>query len=250
LREKLTDPGSFWDVKETIDHLYDLIHVREEGGVGCQSSRPPDVTISSPGSAQLSNSTNSTTTENSGISQALPCTGPAFTSTPKTGPATATPPRYAQIRSKPKTAPICEYRDPSDSQMHIYSELSSGPKTSSTGTSMGGGGVMTRPRPNPTSPFICEYTEPKDVQTHVYAELNSLPPSVRPPLPPVSHKPGKSFSVQRQRPRPLVLGPPQNHTLNHSGSTTVQVPGLDSPCPNSPSCQQRPLPSIPAPFSN
>ncbi|CAG7827586.1 unnamed protein product [Allacma fusca] len=152
LREKLSRPDSFWDAKETIDHLYGLIQVREQSSNNTLSS-PPDVT--------MCNTTGTPTHKYS--TTFLPSNHDRKLTSASLSHNPTNNSRYAAIRQKPKTATLCEYRDPSDSQVHIYSELNHQPSQQRQSHLRG-----------LTLPVVCEYNEPKDVQTHVYAELMNL----------------------------------------------------------------------------
>lgn len=237
LREKLTDPESFWDAKETIDHLYDLIHVREDG-----VPSPPDVTVL-PSAAALEKgkvqSTRSTSTTNKDFQNLNPSHSIAAAQRCQ-----ALAPRYAQIRSKPKSAVLAEYRNPSASPSNIYSELSQQEREFQAQNGHAdmnpeiGHSLLT---PNCSHPEMCDYTEPKDVQTHVYAELNSFPTRSTHSGPSFPHT-HATFCVQRARPIGRLTTPP---TVPVQDKKTAQGTEASS----SPSCQQRPLPSIPPPFS-
>lgn len=213
LREKLARPDSFWDAKETIDHLYDLIQVKE---LNSGLSSPPDVTMcngqsTTASTARLLPSTSSSPVQmtSTGVSVSIGGSDPQLLPNnsndsspvsdtppplPSTSPPTGVPnlQRYAHVRNKIKTAPLCEYADPSDSSMHIYSELTpqvppDGKGRSPSKEKLTSPKHASRNKESPShkksflsptrrllhnGPILCEYTEPKDVQTHVYAELS------------------------------------------------------------------------------
>lgn len=290
LREKLSKPDSFWDAKETIDHLYDLIQVKERNS---GLSSPPDVTMcngqtsTTASTARLLPSTSSSPVAqitSAGVSvsiggsdsQILQTSNPPsnasspVSDTPPPLPATSPPSgvpllqRYAQIRNKVKTAPLCEYADPSDSSMHIYSELTPQPtpeglKHVNSNLSISKTSHSTSTDPSPThkspdlpkvssklnllsanrlpsmnGPILCEYTEPKDVQTHVYAELSSNSSSHPPKSQPSSKSssPVKSQSMKSVGPSP--------YKQSHVNTITIAVPPPPIAIPHSNSFHNSP----------
>lgn len=195
LRGKLAHSDSFWDAKDTIDHFYDLIQVK-----ACNNT-----TLSSPPDVTMCNTGNSPTKADKILNQAEPVI--------ETNQKPVPLPRYAQIKNKPKTAAICEYGDPSDSQMHVYSELNLAfPQTPTQKVN------TEATETKRIRPVVCEYTEPKDVRPHVYAELGTS--TNTPQLP--YHQ-----SLQRS--------PAQFQTQEHNFLSL-----------NTASTQMRPLPSIPS----
>ena len=198
LREKLSGTESFWDAKETIDHLYDLIQVKEKNRL---LSSPPDVTISCEKSSGPADEgvNNASTNTNSQTPVGV---------------------RYAQIRPKQKGAAVCEYGDPSDSTTHIYSELTPHQR---------GEDRLPPAVPNNVHmrfPPVCDYTEPKDAQSHVYAELFAgaiMPPgpenAVRIPVQNANNATFSSFgNGNRHRGRMTssatnTAGPPQGRSF-------------------------------------
>ncbi|CAL8116090.1 unnamed protein product [Orchesella dallaii] len=281
LREKLSRPDSFWDAKETIDHLYDLIQVKE---LNSGLSSPPDVTMcngqsTTASTARLLPSTSSSPVAqvtSAGVSVSIGGSDPIMLQTINTSasnvssPVSDTPPplpstsppsgmpqiqRYAQIRNKAKTSPLCEYADPSDSSMHIYSELTPNLETDSAGTTLtacSSNGKIPSPSHRsqskdkspvkskffggPRSPFhngpiLCEYTEPKDVQSHVYAELANSSSQTKPQVSKsVTSSPVKTSSVK----------PKQPLLLSHSNTITIAVPPPPISIPHSSSFHSSP----------
>lgn len=299
LREKLSRPDSFWDAKETIDHLYDLIQVKE---LNSGLSSPPDVTMcngqsTTASTARLLPSTSSSPVAqitSAGVSVSIGSSDPqilqcSVSNSSNSSPVSDTPPplpttsppkevpllqRYAHIRNKAKTAPLCEYSDPSDSSMHIYSELSPQPhpegsskspgksaQASTSHSSNGSNKNLASPsnlsQPNKESPshknsflsanrrpavhngpILCEYTEPKDVQTHVYAELSNNP------LPPKSSSPSKTGSPVKSLnsgTKPVGVSPSkQPISESHVNTITIAVPPPPISIPHSNSFHNSP----------
>lgn len=297
LREKLSRPDSFWDAKETIDHLYDLIQVKELNSSSGLSS-PPDVTMcngngqsTTASTARLLPSTSSSPVAqitSAGVSVSIGGSDPnilqqsSIATSNDSSPTSDTPPplpstsppkiggvpllqRYAQIRnSKPKTAPLCEYADPSDSSMHIYSELT--PQTPNTKGSDGNANKkspshsindkkkLASPRESPShknsflsatrrppmnGPIICEYTEPKDVQTHVYAELSNNPTTSSSKSQPSSAS-GSPVKVANQSGLKSTGTSPYKQPVNHVNTITIAVPPPPITIPHSNSFHNSP----------
>ena len=259
LREKLSRPDSFWDAKETIDHLYGLIQVREQQQQQQQSSNsplssPPDVTMCNIGTSTIYSSKGpptshppppplATMSKSVSTSPLVPGKGVTAMANPYSihppPPPSATT-RYAQIRSKPKTATtLCEYRDPSDSAIHIYSELNQShlrnnslQQTTSQPQQQPQQSLRLPPHRVPL-PILCEYNEPKDVQTHVYAELTNCNNSVQQPI--------GSNSVRV----PIVLGGNNITSADTDRADYSHRPTPIMRTPNTFSTMQRPLPDIP-----
>lgn len=125
--------------------------------------------------------------------------------------------------------------------MHIYSELSPNQINNNRASTAS----------TATQAYLCEYTEPKDVQTHVYAELNSDTPSPeqRSPNPMTPQDQNRTFFSPPTTSTPVGqtqrFDYPNSNFLTPKNSAQIQTQILDTPCPSTPPCQQRPLPSIP-----
>lgn len=232
LREKLSKPDSFWDAKETIDHLYDLIHVRDQVPI----SSPPDVTCNdnrggSDGLEPSVRNTNTASTDslkplvtprrNIKVQQPVPVDRSSQRRSMST---------FAQLTPSPtKTVGV----GPSNSNSHIYSELSAVQRerrnlaaTSPTTSS---------PPPLPTSspPRLCDYTDPRDFQTHIYAELMCAA-ARNPDLSPYSAR--QQLSTNSSDNNPVIFGDnyeSQAHPttssviLNNSPQHTNNLNGLN-----------------------
>lgn len=172
LREKLDDPENYSEARDMIEHLYDLIKVEES----CNQNYTDSTLIELDDVEDEREGGNVYDVIKVPVKPKIFCVPKEKKSFVSVGTRAPSPDKLLPVAlgcvdsRKRRPAIVCDYTEPKDRQLHLYSEL--------------GGGT---PPPTPARPLsflrsisetilpspsiLCDYTEPTDTAVHVYSEL-------------------------------------------------------------------------------
>lgn len=172
LREKLDDPENYSEARDMIEHLYDLIKVEES----CNQNYTDSTLIQLDDVEDEREGGNVYDVIKVPVKPKIFCVPKEKKSFVSVGTRVPSPDKLLPIplgfidSRKQQPAVVCDYTEPKDRKLHLYSEL--------------GGGT---PPPTPARPLsflrsisetilpspsiLCDYIEPTDTTVHVYSEL-------------------------------------------------------------------------------